>query len=242
MPSGPCGPPFPFAPRGQENQRLPLVVVADPGLRVFHREVHERGVVGPVVVLAQAGEVVVARLANVIAHAVVKPCDAAQDEPAVAGPPRRGLEALVGQQLLPHVLGGGRAEPQLAVLLGGEAERAHVRLVVHARGEVPRGHAGEVLEDGLVSGHGVLLFHGRWSVFAFRARSPGTVFGIVVVRSVAGGLGAIREGPRRGRGGGQGSMFAKPTHTASAASIPAATPSRADSLSGCRRVRPSPPW
>ena len=55
-----------------------------------------------------------------------------------------------------HVLGGGGAEPDAPVLFGGEAEGTHVGLVVFAGGQVPRGHARQVGDDGLGSG----LFHG----------------------------------------------------------------------------------
>ena len=75
----------------------------------------------------------------------------------MAGPPAGCLELLVLLQLLPHVLGGGGDEPDLAVLLGGEAERAHVGLVVHAGGQVPRRDVRQILQDGLVAGHVILL-------------------------------------------------------------------------------------
>ena len=109
----------------------------------------------------------VPRRAHLFAHEVFKSCFAAKDQPAVAGPPRGCFEALVFQKLLPHVFGGCRAEPDFAVLFGGEAERANVGLPVYAGCKIPCRNGVEVFEDSRNSVHDAsFLFEGLKGVFS----------------------------------------------------------------------------
>ena len=109
-------------------------------MRLLHAEERERGVVRSVVGLAKSAQMREAGVADVVVDRVLKPRATAEDKPAMPRPPGRCLEFRISDELVPHVLGRRGTKPNLAVLLGGEAEGTHVRLVVHARGEIPRGH------------------------------------------------------------------------------------------------------
>ena len=115
-------------------------MVANPSLRFLHAEERERGVVRPVVGLAKPAQMREAGVADVVVDLVFESRASAEDKPTVSRPPCRRLELRVRDELAPHIFGCRGAKPDLAVLLGGEAEGTHVRLVVYARGEIPRGH------------------------------------------------------------------------------------------------------
>ena len=109
-----------------ELDRHPFVVIADKSLRILDAKEDERGVVRPLIVLAQALKMFPSGLAHFARSPVVQPRTSAQDQPTVARPPTRGLKALVLQQLLPHVFGARRHKPQLAVLNLCKRERTHM--------------------------------------------------------------------------------------------------------------------
>ena len=78
-------------------------MIADKCLRILDAKEDERGVVRPLIVLAQALKMLPSGLAHFARSPVFQPRTPAQDQPTMARPPTRDLKALVLQQLLPHI-------------------------------------------------------------------------------------------------------------------------------------------
>ena len=131
--------------------------VAYPGFGLIHGEERQCLIVGTIVAFSETDHMVKACTSDIRACPIGQVRAAAQDDPAVPRFPRAQFELGIRLEFSIDVLRRGRAEPYVAILLGCEAEGAHVRLISIAGGKVPGRHTRKVLDDGLRSVHGHCL-------------------------------------------------------------------------------------